>query len=234
MNQRQHKVTRQDNLKRLLEPRGAQVKLSELLDCSPSFISQLINGHRDIGDDVAEKIESALNLPNGALDVPMGEMEDDRAGATRNLINDTADYYDDLVKVPSYFAFAGAGGGMANQEELQVPGGFTFKRKSLAKAGLIGKKLSCIFAKGQSMQPTLGDGDLLLLDHDIDRIDDGLIYAFIWGDDLRCKRLFKRADGQITIRSDNPNKFQYPDETVQPDEPGFSVVARIRWRGGWL
>lgn len=35
---------------------------------SPSYISQLLKGHRGIGDDVADKIEERLGLPFGYLD----------------------------------------------------------------------------------------------------------------------------------------------------------------------
>jgi hypothetical protein len=37
---------------------------------SPSYLSQLLGGHRGIGDDVADKIEDRLGLERGYLDTP--------------------------------------------------------------------------------------------------------------------------------------------------------------------
>lgn len=51
--------------------RRTQKEVAISLDLSPSFMSQLLAGKR-MGDDVARKIESALGLPYGVMDVPEG------------------------------------------------------------------------------------------------------------------------------------------------------------------
>jgi transcriptional regulator with XRE-family HTH domain len=42
---------------------------------SPSYLSQLLSGHRGIGDDVADKIEERLGLESGYLDTPNATSE---------------------------------------------------------------------------------------------------------------------------------------------------------------
>lgn len=225
MSKRRYRQARQENLARLIERIGSQAKVADALDVSPSYVSQMLRGHAPIGDQAARHIEEKFGLSHGEMDETeqpegIGEME--------------GDYRTEWVSVPSYFAEAEAGRGLVNSQEVEVPGGFVFKRASLAKAGLLGHKLSCIFARGDSMEPTISAGDLMLLEHDVERVTDGAIYAVLWGDELRCKRLFKRPDGALSVRSDNPDKQRYPDETFPAEAEGFSIVARVVWRGGWV
>lgn len=62
--------TRRDAFSKLKERFRTNAALAEALGegFSPSYVSQLLSGHRGIGDDVATKIEDRLNLPRGTLD----------------------------------------------------------------------------------------------------------------------------------------------------------------------
>jgi len=81
------------------------------------------------------------------------------------------------------------------------------------------------------MEPTIYDGDVILLDSASDRVVDGQIYVLRYGDELKVKRLFRRYDGTLIIRSDNDAK--YPDETVPPTEDGrVAVLGKVVWRAG--
>ncbi|MGH7905633.1 MAG: S24 family peptidase [Candidatus Binataceae bacterium] len=83
---------------------------------------------------------------------------------------------------------------------------------------------------GDSMAPTLTEGDLALADADQRRIGhDGL---FVLRDDheLMVKRLQRRRlDGALMIRSDNPAYSPIVAPAAQID-----VVARVIWAGGRL
>lgn len=68
--EQRHKV-RRSNFERVIKSRfKTKAALSAFLGegFSPSYISQLLSGHRGIGDEVADKIESRLGLPSGYLD----------------------------------------------------------------------------------------------------------------------------------------------------------------------
>lgn len=85
------------------------------------------------------------------------------------------------------------------------------------------------------MAPTVQDGDVLLISSGHERIEDGRVYVIRWGDELRTKRLFKAAEaGRMAVRSDNPDKTRFPDETVSTESDEFAVIARVEWRGGWI
>lgn len=59
---------RRDRLSALLAEKGAQRRLAELLDVLPAYVSQLVKGRRGMGEQVARRIESVLNLPERYLD----------------------------------------------------------------------------------------------------------------------------------------------------------------------
>jgi phage repressor protein C with HTH and peptisase S24 domain len=80
------------------------------------------------------------------------------------------------------------------------------------------------------MEPYLQDGDTVLIDLGQTALIDNEIYAIRYGDELRIKRLAKRFDGGIFVRSDNTI---YPVETVGPgDLEHVNVIGRMLWRGG--
>jgi phage repressor protein C with HTH and peptisase S24 domain len=90
-------------------------------------------------------------------------------------------------------------------------------------------KLSLIRVQGDSMAPTLMDGDEILVDSGDggDRLRDG-IYVLRVEDVLLVKRLALKAAGRrLTIRSDNP---QYPD-VEDCDLASVTIIGRVVWAG---
>lgn len=73
--ERRHQI-RRDNLARIKRERykTAAAMIEQLGDgFGSSYFSQLLRGHRGIGDDVADKIAERLNLPPGYLDIDLGD-----------------------------------------------------------------------------------------------------------------------------------------------------------------
>lgn len=62
------KETRRANFRALLARYEKQVEFAELCNLSPGHVSQMANGHRNIGDTVARRIERNLSLPDGWMD----------------------------------------------------------------------------------------------------------------------------------------------------------------------
>lgn len=72
------KNIRRTNLKHLLDVSGlSQAAFAERCGLAASVISQLVNGHRNLGDAISRRIEESLSVKKGWLDVPHGENEDD-------------------------------------------------------------------------------------------------------------------------------------------------------------
>lgn len=137
--------------------------------------------------------------------------------------------------IPQYTAKGSAGSGHLN-ENVEIKGGLFFKKDWLARMGLKEKNLKAIYAIGNSMDPTLADGDALLLDESQTEPQSGRIYALLRPDgELIIKRLVRTLTNGWIIRSDNTDKRHYPDEIATDSEVGhLSIVGRIVWHGGAL
>ncbi|MBF0182785.1 MAG: helix-turn-helix transcriptional regulator [Magnetococcales bacterium] len=128
--------------------------------------------------------------------------------------------------VPRYAVQASAGPGLEVQSE-QIVDHLAFKTEWLRAAmGLDPHKLALITARGDSMEPAIGDGDLLLLDMRELRTLDPSIYVVRMEQSLVAKRLQRLTDGRIRIQSDNPF---YSAEEVYPHE--IHILGRIVWIG---
>ena len=74
-----------------------------------------------------------------------------------------------------------------------------------------GKKYSMITASGDSMAPTIENGDKLIVEHWTEsQIQDNKIYVFCFNNEFFVKRLSKNLD-EIIIKSDNP---EYKTKTM--------------------
>jgi hypothetical protein len=134
----------------------------------------------------------------------------------------------DLVAVPRLALGASAGPGALDQDEGPA-GALAFDARWLRALGGRPDMLSIIRVDGESMAPTLNDGDDIMVDRadGIDRLRDG-IYVLRMDDVLMVKRLaLAPRRGRAAIRSDNP---LYPAwEDVDLD--GIVLVGRVIWAG---
>lgn len=89
---------------------------------------------------------------------------------------------------------------------------------------------------GNSMEPTLNDGDTVLVVNQVERIIDGAIYVFSVRNEMMIKRLYRRANGTIVIHSDNDDG-RYVDEVMTPEDQErecFRIYGRAIERSGAL
>jgi phage repressor protein C with HTH and peptisase S24 domain len=133
------------------------------------------------------------------------------------------------VLVPRHDVRASAGPGAVPQGET-TKGHMAFRPDWLrqltpSRAG----QLSMIRVEGDSMTPTLINGDDILVDggDTAARVRDG-IYVLRIDDVLVVKRLARHpATGRFTIRSDNPAYPAWPD-----CDPGdIHIIGRVIWSG---
>lgn len=85
---------------------------------------------------------------------------------------------------------------------------------------------------GDSQEPFLFAGDWILVNLDETSVDNGKMYAFRYGDELRVKRLHKRLNGGLLLVSENAT--QYPPEEIAPDDvrDHITIIGRVRDKGG--
>ncbi|MEJ0020933.1 MAG: S24 family peptidase [Acetobacteraceae bacterium] len=85
-------------------------------------------------------------------------------------------------------------------------------------------------AVGESMQPSIQDGDLLLIDSTEKRIRSFGVYVLEIAGERLVKRVQPKLDGSLTLISDNT---AYEAEHIPPAQAGeISVVGRVLWTCG--
>lgn len=86
--------------------------------------------------------------------------------------------------------------------------------------------MSIIRVKGDSMAPTLIDGDLVLVDHGREFIDPpGGIYALSINNEIVVKRIQPLfPNGKIRITTDNPLYGQ-----IEVDEDQVKINGKVIW-----
>jgi phage repressor protein C with HTH and peptisase S24 domain len=140
----------------------------------------------------------------------------------------TNDLPEGFVQVPRYEVAASAGGGALIHSE-QIVDHLAFRADWVKMAlGVHVSSLALINVTGDSMEPTLSNGDLILIDTSIGSVDDSGVYVLRFDGKLKVKRLHSKADS-VDILSDNP---RYPTETLRGDLlQGLNVVGRVVWCG---
>lgn len=136
------------------------------------------------------------------------------------------------VLVPRYDVRASAGGGSVVHSE-QVVDHLAFKADWVRnRLGVNPAHLLLLEAVGDSMEPTISDGDLLLVSTYEPRIRDNAIYALNVSGDLMVKRVQKKLDGTLVVSSDNP---RYSAEEVEARNSDLlRVIGQVLWHGGLI
>lgn len=93
------------------------------------------------------------------------------------------------------------------------------------------KRLAALTARGDSMEPSIFDGDSLLVDTSQTEVIDKKVYALWYEGGERVKRLFRMPGGGLRIKSDN--SAEYPEIILGPDYAGqVRVIGRVVHRSG--
>ncbi|MBC7872291.1 MAG: S24 family peptidase, partial [Chitinophagaceae bacterium] len=132
-----------------------------------------------------------------------------------------------LRTIPKLDVGASAGPGAMNDGEA-LSGKIGFDEKWLRKLGVDPSQLSLICVEGDSMLPTLANGDDIMVDRAAatTRLRDG-VHVIRMDDLLMVKRLAPGPKGRLSVLSDNP---AYPDWADVEGE-SVTVVGRVVWAG---
>ena len=130
--------------------------------------------------------------------------------------------------VPVYDIAASAGHGTYVDYEMQVAQ-LSLPRDYLRSLTSTGPdRLAIIRVKGDSMEPTLRDGDIVLVDGAKTSLGfDGLFVVEIDGT-LHVKRLARSGKPNV-VRVLSDNQLYPPVEYASGD---VRVIGKVRWRGG--
>lgn len=131
--------------------------------------------------------------------------------------------------VPLYDVEGAAGAGRSLETE-NVVGTFTIDAETLSQLDLVGARLAGVRVRGDSMEPTLFDGDWTFVNlDDVNFAQAGVFLVWVSGE-LRIKRVQRLAGGAMYLISDNTH---YQPEMIARDRmQEVAVLGRVRTRLG--
>lgn len=149
-----------------------------------------------------------------------------------NKLNNMEDLGEDFADIPvrgDVFASMGSGITVYNEEKTGV---YRISRELARDLGVKIPNTEMIVARGDSMSPTIEDGDSLLVDLSKREIYDGKLYCVRINGQLYAKRLQLIPPTKIKVISDNKDKYD-PFYVDSMDELtyDFCIIGEIRWWG---
>lgn len=200
----------------LLDERGlSQSSFARKIDVSPQTLSAWLSGRNKPGIDEVAKMCEVLNVsPSWLL---TGRVDDP---------NHQSLVCSDCVSIPLLDISASCGNGRAVDrvavvQMIQV--NTSWIRRHCGDANPRALNVLCV--DGDSMSPTLEDGDFVIVDTSVNNIYTDSIFAFLIDNDLYIKRI-QRLGRRLKVISDNKMYDAY--ELGPSDlEHGFKVVGRV-------
>lgn len=107
-----------------------------------------------------------------------------------------------------------------------------FRTESLRRKRLRPDKLAVLYGRGESMHPTIKNGDAILFDTSDTSPHDGKIYVIQYDGQLMAKRLVELG-GKWFIDSENKADPKWRKPQAVDETRDFQVLGRVRWIGSW-
>ena len=205
-----------NRVRALLDEKGlSQASFARKIDVSPQALSAWLSGRNRPGIDEVERMCAALQVSPSWLIT--GRVDDP---AHQSLVSA------DWVSIPLMDVKASCGNGRelsnaAVVQMIQVNRPWVSRHCGAANP----RALNIIGVSGDSMSPTLEDGDFVILDTSVNSVYTDSIFAFIFSDELFIKRI-QRVGKSLNIISDN---HLYQTYTLSPPdiESGFKILGRV-------
>lgn len=201
----------------------SQAELARRVGISQQAIGKLVNGSSRSSPNIG-KIAQVLETTPAYL---VGQVEDPEEGAMLLPTNEVIADQLDLVAIDEIDLAFGLGETFTDHVPIEVTARH-FPRAWLA-ALTDAPPSMLVFARGRgdSMMPTLIDGDIILIDKSqTDFRQQDVLWALTMGDAAMIKRLRVRPSGRIAILSDNAT---VPQDEV--DSSDIRIVGRVVFVG---
>lgn len=196
-----------------------QEELALKLGVNKSKIKNIEAETQSITIEVAKELNKVYNINLGWLLTDKGSMYVEEPAF--NSVMREEQFESECINAPYFAASAGGGHYLDANQTYPVP---LFEIKKL---GVDPKRVAVIEICGQSMYPSINDGDILIVESEPSRIIDSEVYIINYEDQLYCKRILKNIKSLI-LKSDNP---EYSPITVEGQEiEKLRIVGRVLFR----
>lgn len=193
---------------------GGPTKVAEAADIPLGTLNKYLSGKTEPGAMKLQRL--AQVLPRTLTWILTGRGVKETSGT-------------EMVLLPHFPTQPSAGKGALAAPSPYSDGSVAFSSDWLRLIGVNPRKAHVLTARGDSMEPTIRDGDLLVVDRSIDRVVDAGIYVCTVGGMVVVKRVQIRRDGTLVLKSDNGH---YDDEVIPPSElESVAIEGRVCWSG---
>ncbi len=212
----------------------SQKELADLLGVTQRTISHWENGRSEPNLSILRKIKEQFDISIDAfLSMSLNSMPKSVTLMSLNSekvsLNSDKEPFDDFIVVDYYpnVAFSAGGGAFPiDEERLRVP----IWRYWANQHNLTADKLKMLDVRGDSMTPTVEDGDSILINiskNDVRRISSSL-YAFRLADSLLIKRLMLIDNFKLRVISDNKAYDDYTLDLKNSDTTeSFQLLGHV-------
>lgn len=133
-------------------------------------------------------------------------------------------FLDEFDLVDVYDVDISAGHGSICAGDAKPISRLAFRKDWLSKNGLHAKDLLIVYAKGDSMLPTIQDKEKLLINSSDKDLTDGFIYVIRNHENYWVKRVQRQFDGSLLLISDN--KMYPPMQLDLNDTNDVEIIGR--------
>ncbi|KAF0235086.1 MAG: hypothetical protein FD177_245 [Desulfovibrionaceae bacterium] len=190
-------------------------KIGELLDVNKSTVKRWLDGDR-----------GGENTPAPALFRYMSVLGIQPQDVCREPLPDSGEY----AFIRKALARPTAGGGSL-ETSGETEGGLVFQLAWLKQRTTSSPdRLRVMHVQGDSMSPTIEDGDVVLVDEGKAELVPDRVYVVRKGEEIYVKRFRKTPDVLLFMGDNRARDFE--DVKVFPgDVNGFAVIGRVLWAG---
>ena len=219
--------TLKDRLEELMAEYGltTQQQLADFAGVSKGLVGQWFNGSTGLGAKPLSAFDKKTSFSINWLADGTGDKY-----KTHVLPAITESESEDRIRFPRLNAEATCGAGTINDHYIEVVDYVTVAAAwAREKLGGNLNKIQVITARGDSMEPTIENGDVMFVDTAVEAFEGDGLYLLWYIDGLKAKRLQSTVGGGLMIISDNSS---YRTETVRGEDlNAVSIIGRIR--GAW-
>jgi hypothetical protein len=213
---------------------GQRSRFCDRVAISESRLAQLLSPtYRDgtaFTEKTARKLEDACGLPHYWLDRNMADGGNPMRGlppGTFRRVNVLPDEDSAFVMVPKVklLLSAGISGFQTEPDDDQADGSYVaLPSEWVRKNGYHVTSLQAINVRGNSMDPVIAPGDLVVVNTADREPADGAVFAFNYEGEAVVKRM-ERDAGEWWLRSDNPDQNRYPRKVCRNE--ACLIVGRV-------
>lgn len=251
---------------------ASQKDFANLHGIDASYLSQLLNGHRNLGEKAAATLEEKIGLSAGTLVAPVGdtgattpqapatssttdlvrqmltkvkglspEARERIVAATEEPRDEPTGYIpgslaslrptNDEILIPQYDVRGAMGHGQVPADYNEAVRNLVVREEILREKGVTytaASALAMITGWGQSMEGTINDKDLVIVDRGVKEFIGEGIYVVTWHQELYIKRMMRLDEEHYRLISDNKH---YENQTARIDDVTIHAKVLFIWNG---